>query len=233
MAAIDFPASSTNGQLFAAANGVTYRYATPPGIWTVANGPADTVIAADTPPSNPVPNQLWFHSMLGQLFIFFDDGSSQQWIPANPVPTIPAPVVPAIKFAQFYLSTTNIAVGTTAAIVNWNAPGENTTGGTYSGGTFTVPAGLAGVWDVDMFCQMSQSGNTYGVVCLFVNGVQTHNTILYIGSVTPGEVILSGKFRFAAGDAISCRVFANVAGVMYGTNGGFRNSWMHLTWLGP
>jgi hypothetical protein len=41
--AIDFPASPTNGQVFAAANGINYVYASSPGIWTTAvftNAPA-------------------------------------------------------------------------------------------------------------------------------------------------------------------------------------------------
>jgi hypothetical protein len=36
MAAIDFPASPVNGQLFTAPTGVTYQYLNPPGAWVIS-----------------------------------------------------------------------------------------------------------------------------------------------------------------------------------------------------
>ena len=83
MAAIDFPASPINGQIFAAANGVVYRYLTPPGIWSVGNV-GDTAFVGDTPPATPATNQLWFSSTLGQLYIWYNDGNTTQWVPCNP-----------------------------------------------------------------------------------------------------------------------------------------------------
>ena len=97
MAAIDFPASPTNGQTFTPVTGITYRYVTPPGIWTTANGPVDTVIASDTPPSNPTPNQLWFNATLASLFVYYDDGNSAQWVPAMPIPAPVPPGSPAVR----------------------------------------------------------------------------------------------------------------------------------------
>ena len=88
MAAIDFPTAPILNQVFAANNGVSYIWNG--SIWiTVSSGAAQ---ASDTPPSNPVVNQLWFNSALGQLFIYYNDGSSSQWVPANPSA---GPVVPA------------------------------------------------------------------------------------------------------------------------------------------
>src|SRR5262249_14435563 len=29
-------------------------------------------------------NELWWHTVLGQLFLNFDDGDSVQWVPASP-----------------------------------------------------------------------------------------------------------------------------------------------------
>lgn len=87
MAAIDFPSAPLLNQVFAANNGVSYIWNG--SIWiTVSSGAAQ---ASDTPPSNPVVNQLWFNSALGQLFIYYNDGSSSQWVPANPAP-VAAPI---------------------------------------------------------------------------------------------------------------------------------------------
>jgi hypothetical protein len=36
-----------------------------------------------TPPSSPADGALWFDSVSLALFIWFDDGLNQQWIPAN------------------------------------------------------------------------------------------------------------------------------------------------------
>lgn len=38
----------------------------------------------DTAPVAPRSNQLWWHNVFGQLFLYYDDGDSQQWVPASP-----------------------------------------------------------------------------------------------------------------------------------------------------
>ena len=37
----------------------------------------------DTPPASPVAGQLWWESDSGNLFIWYSDGSSDQWVPAS------------------------------------------------------------------------------------------------------------------------------------------------------
>jgi hypothetical protein len=58
---LDFPASPTDGQVFSAANGVTYQYKATPGAWlatTVVTGGVKITVAS-TAPSSPVVNDLW------------------------------------------------------------------------------------------------------------------------------------------------------------------------------
>lgn len=38
-----------------------------------------------TAPASPVVGQLWWRSDTGRLLIWYDDGTSQQWVPTNPV----------------------------------------------------------------------------------------------------------------------------------------------------
>lgn len=46
-----------------------------------------SVEASDTPPSGPSPGDLWFDSVSGNTFIWYDDGTSQQWVAmSNAVP---------------------------------------------------------------------------------------------------------------------------------------------------
>ena len=48
----------------------------------IALGASITVGA--TPPAAPRPNQLWWHSVFGQMFIYYNDGDTSQWVPASP-----------------------------------------------------------------------------------------------------------------------------------------------------
>ena len=36
------------------------------------------------PPSNPEPGNLWFNPVDGRLYVYYDDGNSQQWVDASP-----------------------------------------------------------------------------------------------------------------------------------------------------
>jgi len=81
---LDFPASPTNGQLFTGANGVVYQWNSAGGLWLVYGVGTNSGIVGDTPPSNPVAGQLWFNSALGQLFVWYTDPNSSQWVPASP-----------------------------------------------------------------------------------------------------------------------------------------------------
>jgi len=46
-----------------------------------------TITVGDHPPANAKPNELWWHTVFGQLFLNFDDGDSVQWVPASPAVT--------------------------------------------------------------------------------------------------------------------------------------------------
>ncbi len=50
-----------------------------------------SVTVSDAPPAIPQPGQLWFDSVGGQLYVYFDDGTSQQWVIAvNNTPSMEA-----------------------------------------------------------------------------------------------------------------------------------------------
>ena len=85
MAVLNFPNAPTDGQIFPAPNGVLYRWDAGAHVWLVWGSGSNVAIVGSMPPSNPTPGQLWWSDELGQLFIFYDDSSSQQWVPASPV----------------------------------------------------------------------------------------------------------------------------------------------------
>jgi hypothetical protein len=55
-------------------------------IWTQAGGSGTTVHVGPTPPISPVLGDLWWRNDPdGALFVFYDDGNSQQFVPATPI----------------------------------------------------------------------------------------------------------------------------------------------------
>ncbi len=46
------------------------------------NIPAVTVL--DTPPANPSDGDLWYNTSDGHLYIYYNDGSTSQWVASNP-----------------------------------------------------------------------------------------------------------------------------------------------------
>jgi hypothetical protein len=50
--------------------------------WAPVSVPPGTAIS-DAPPASPQPGQMWFESDTGNLYIWFDDGTSQQWVQVN------------------------------------------------------------------------------------------------------------------------------------------------------
>jgi Protein of unknown function (DUF2793) len=51
------------------------------GTWKHVNISEGPVIVADVPPVSPLPNDLWFDSAdTMALYLYYDDGTSQQWI---------------------------------------------------------------------------------------------------------------------------------------------------------
>lgn len=52
----------------------------------------------DNPPASPAAGQLWWESDSGQMFIWYDDGNSTQWVPA--VVAIPGPAGQWLSMTQ-------------------------------------------------------------------------------------------------------------------------------------
>ncbi len=46
-----------------------------------------SIVVGTTPPVSPQPNMLWWNSELGQMFIWYNDGNTTQWVVASPAAT--------------------------------------------------------------------------------------------------------------------------------------------------
>jgi len=92
MTTLDFPNAPYDGQIFVGPNSVIYRWDAAGGLWLTQGMSSNQAIIGVRPPSNATDGQLWFSTVLGQLFVFFDDGTSTQWVPASPATTPPGTI---------------------------------------------------------------------------------------------------------------------------------------------
>jgi hypothetical protein len=51
--------------------------------WQLPSGGGTTVTISDTPPGSPSVGNLWWESDSGVLYIYYNDGTSSQWVPAT------------------------------------------------------------------------------------------------------------------------------------------------------
>jgi hypothetical protein len=78
--ATNFPSSPSNGATHTF-GGTVYTYNSTKGVWKAS---ADAMAVSDTPPSSPEAGALWFDSSVAKSYIYYNDGSSAQWVQLNP-----------------------------------------------------------------------------------------------------------------------------------------------------
>lgn len=78
--ATNFPNSPSNGATHTF-GGTTYTYNSTKGVWKAS---AEAIAVGDNPPSNPEAGDLWFDSSVAKTYIYYNDGSSSQWVQLNP-----------------------------------------------------------------------------------------------------------------------------------------------------
>ena len=77
--AINFPDNPFNGQT-TTFSGVTYTYNSTKNQWTANNPSTANISSSDNAPTSPSAGDLWFNSANGVMYIYYNDGSSSQWI---------------------------------------------------------------------------------------------------------------------------------------------------------
>jgi len=50
------------------------------GYLTIATIPGQGAVVSDTAPASPFSGQLWFDSTIAKMFLWYNDGSSSQWV---------------------------------------------------------------------------------------------------------------------------------------------------------
>jgi hypothetical protein len=93
----------------------------------VPKGDPTRVTSAGTPPASPVAGDLWFNTTNGQLYCWYDDGSSKQWVSISK--TGPAAAIATAATVGTVKPGTNLTV-TADGTLNAQVPGAITYQGT-------------------------------------------------------------------------------------------------------
>lgn len=96
--AFDFPNTPTTNQIVTMPDGTVRKW---DGVkWVAGQTPVSPYCyTGDAPPSNPTPGTSWWDSVSCQLFVYYNDGNSSQWVPAV---AIPASVGEAPSNSNYY-----------------------------------------------------------------------------------------------------------------------------------
>lgn len=87
--AYNFPNSPSNGDTVTV-NNVTYTYNSTSGAWKTTatsgsgGGGGASVTVSETAPSSPSEGDLWFDPSVLKTFVYYDDGTANQWVQSNP-----------------------------------------------------------------------------------------------------------------------------------------------------
>jgi hypothetical protein len=81
MMGMNFPNSPVEGQVFTPAGGPKYIFSG--GVWGSGSQAQSRALVSDSPPVSPAPGDLWWESDSGNLFCWYADGDSEQWVQIN------------------------------------------------------------------------------------------------------------------------------------------------------
>ena len=82
--ATDFPNNPANGATHTF-GGTVYTYSTSVGAWTAGSSAGGaSVTVSETAPSSPAEGDLWFDPSVLKTFVYYNDGTANQWVQNNP-----------------------------------------------------------------------------------------------------------------------------------------------------
>lgn len=83
--ALNFPNSPTNGQIYTdGASGNRWSWDSANTCWVSTSTFTQTITVSSTQPGSPVDGQLWWNKDYGRLMVYYNDGTSSQWVDATP-----------------------------------------------------------------------------------------------------------------------------------------------------
>src|SRR5215475_8044537 len=103
-AAAGLQTGGTTGQVLTKTSATNYATT-----WSTPSGGGASITVSDTAPASPTAGSLWWKSDIGQLFLYYQDPNTTQWVPAAPAPSVGQTVV--LQVVSF--ETGAVATGTT------------------------------------------------------------------------------------------------------------------------
>lgn len=83
--ALNFPNSPTNGQVYTdVSTGNRWAWDSANTCWKSTSVFTQTITVAASAPGEPVVGQLWWNQEYGRLLVYYNDGTSTQWVDASP-----------------------------------------------------------------------------------------------------------------------------------------------------
>ena len=190
--ALDFPNSPTNGQVFGA-----YTWNSARGVWLQTSMSSRVVTTSDTPPASPTNGDMWMYTVDGTCFIYYNDGTSGQWVEQSKSILTPAT----------YQSPNYIING---ALDYW----QRSTSATQASNTTGYPsADRYKVWSAGAAAPaltLARSTDTPTVVPVQYSGAWSWSASTSTGDVILSQVIENGKYLFA-GQTVTVSFYAKAA----------------------
>ena len=87
--AINFPNSPANGDTHVSGE-KTFNYDAAKGVWNLEGNLKVALDITSTPPSSPSHGDLWMDETTGDMYTYFTDADSSQWIQVNGVGAVGA-----------------------------------------------------------------------------------------------------------------------------------------------
>jgi hypothetical protein len=83
--ALNFPNSPTNGQIYLdVSTGNRWAWDSANTCWKSTSAFTQSITIAASAPGEPVVGQLWWNQDYGRLLVYYNDGTSSQWVDASP-----------------------------------------------------------------------------------------------------------------------------------------------------
>ena len=156
--AIDFPNSPTVGQIFTSGS-FSWRW---DGTRWVSVAMGSSIAIGDTPPSSPYTGQLWWDSIGGQAYLYYQDPNTTQWVPLDNQAGSP------LILPRGVVDGSNAVAGQVgeyrSAIVSNTSPVGILANQWSQVTALTLPAGD---WDVDGYVGNAGTGSTAGGMTAF------------------------------------------------------------------
>ena len=182
------------------------------------------VTISDTAPLSPNPGNLWYSSLIGRGFIYYNDGDSSQWVDFSPSGAGATATTSSAVSSQWVTTTagihtlSNVGIGTTNPLSKLHVSGDALVSGVVTATTFignltgtattaTVAQGLTGSPNVTL-------GNVVVTGISTFNGkvrVNNSNILLGDGSENFGSQIKlgNGNSTDAFGDSSDLWIYHN------------------------